>query len=63
MFVTSAKDEDEISIARTLSQAAHGTQFIPKTAGVHGSSTLRQDRDPKGEAENWVAVEQFLTKV
>jgi dienelactone hydrolase len=63
VFVTSAKDEDEISIARTLSQATHGTQFIPKIAGVHGSSTLRQDRDPKGQAENWEAVEQFLAKV
>jgi dienelactone hydrolase len=63
VFVTSAKDEGEISIARTLSKAAQGTQFIPKIAGVHGSSTLRQDRNPKGQAENWEAVEQFLAKV
>jgi dienelactone hydrolase len=63
VFVTSAKDEEEISAARGISQAAHGVQFVPKTGGVHGSSTLRHDRNPKGEAENWQAVEQFLTKV
>jgi dienelactone hydrolase len=62
VFVTSAKDRSEISVARTIAQAAHGTQFVPKIAGVHGSSTLRQDRNSKGEAENWQAVEQFLAE-
>ena len=63
VFVTCAKDDSEIAAARTISAAAHGIQFVPKTGGVHGSSTLRQDRDPKGEAENWQAVEHFLAQI
>jgi dienelactone hydrolase len=63
VFVDTAKDEEEISAARPIAQAAHATQFIPRIAGVHGSSTLRQDRNPKGAAENWRAVEEFLAKV
>lgn len=62
VFIDSAKDDEEIAIARTLAQAARGTQFIPKIAGVHGSSTLRQDRNAKGTAENWQAVEQFFVR-
>jgi dienelactone hydrolase len=63
IFVTSAKDTEEIDAARSIlaaSPAKQKTQFIPKIAGIHGSSTLRADRNPKGEAENWRAVEIFL---
>ena len=60
VFVDCAKDDGEISVARTIAQAAHGKQFIPKLAGIHGSSTLRQDKNPKGSAENWQAVQEFL---
>src|SRR5579863_5388608 len=63
IFVTSAKDAEEVDAAKSIlaaSPSKQKTQFIPETAGVHGSSTLRADRDPKGEAENWRAVESFL---
>ncbi len=63
IFVTSAKDPEEIEAAKSIlaaSPAKQKTQFIPKVAGVHGSSTLRADRNPAGEAENWKAVEAFL---
>jgi dienelactone hydrolase len=60
VFIDSAKDDEEIAAARTIAQACNATQFIPQIAGVHGSSTLRVDRNPKGAAENWDAVEKFL---
>lgn len=63
IFVTSAKDPEEIAAAKSIlaaSPSRQKTQFVPEVAGVHGSSTLRDDRDAKGEAENWKAVEAFL---
>jgi dienelactone hydrolase len=60
VFIDSAKDEAEIAVARTIATASHAVQFIPNIAGVHGSSTLREDRNPKGAPENWQAVEAFL---
>lgn len=63
LYVTSAKDDEEIASARAIVNAAPSQkkiQFIPKNAGVHGSSTLRTDRNPKGAAENWAAVQAFL---
>ena len=61
VFVTSASDAGEIAAAKAIVAAVRGnaTQFVP-TRGVHGSSTLRQDENPKGTAENWAAVEAFL---
>jgi len=64
IFVTSAKDQEEIDEAKSIlatSPAQKKIQFIPQTAGVHGSSTLRVDRNPTGETENWKAVEAFLS--
>ena len=66
IYVTSAKDEEEIGAARSILAASPSrvkTQFVPHTGGVHGSSTLRADTDPAGEAENWRAVEEFLRRV
>lgn len=66
IFATSAKDAEEISNAEKILKASPSlvkTQFIPKIAGVHGSSTLRADRNPKGQQENWVAVLAFLNNV
>jgi dienelactone hydrolase len=63
IYVTSAKDKEEIANATLILNASPSkvkTQFIPKIAGVHGSSTLRQDRNPKGMTENWTAVLAFL---
>lgn len=63
VFVTSAKDADEIAAAKAILGAVPGadkTQFVPGIAGVHGSSTLIDARNAKGAAENWAAVDAFL---
>ena len=65
IFVTSAKDPKEIAVAKSVldaSPSAEKTQFVPQIAGVHGSSTLREDRNPAGAEENWAAVKQFLAR-
>jgi len=64
IFVTSAKDAEEIAAAKSILATAPSrqkTQFVPHIAGVHGSSTLLADRNREGEAENWGAVEEFLS--
>lgn len=66
IFVTEAKDKEEIAKATPIfaaSPAAYKVQFTPAVAGVHGASTLRADRNAKGMAENWQAVTAFLGKV
>jgi dienelactone hydrolase len=63
IFVTSAKDNGEIAAARAILDAALAsakTQFVPRIGGVHGSATLRSDRNPRGAEENWDAVKLFL---
>ena len=61
VFVTSASDPGEVQEAKAIVESTKGrkTQFIPK-AGLHGSSTLREDANRAGAAENWAAVEAFL---
>jgi dienelactone hydrolase len=66
IYVTSAKDEEEISAAQAILKASPSkmkTQFVPKIAGVHGSSTLRSDSNAQGLTENWTAVLGFLKTV
>jgi dienelactone hydrolase len=66
IFVTSAKDPEEIAQAAAILEAAHSinkVQFVPRLEGVHGSSTLRADRNPKGAEENWIAVREFLARL
>lgn len=66
VFVTSAKDPREIAAARAIIDAVpikEKEQFVPTIAGVHGSSTLRIDKNSEGAEENWLAVEAFLHKV
>ncbi|HKW87206.1 MAG TPA: alpha/beta fold hydrolase [Candidatus Acidoferrales bacterium] len=64
VFVDSAKSDDEEEKARAIFDFVPDTkdkvQFLPQIAGVHGSSTLRDDRNPLGAAENWKAVLDFL---
>ncbi|HEV2489788.1 MAG TPA: alpha/beta fold hydrolase [Candidatus Acidoferrales bacterium] len=64
VYVTSAKDYEEEEAARSILDFVADTkdkvQFLPRIAGVHGSSTLRDDRNPRGAAENWSAVLDFL---
>ncbi len=65
VFIDSANDPAEIRAAREIGDATRSRQrvrFVPH-AGVHGSSTLRDDRDAAGAAENWDAVFAFLTRV
>lgn len=64
VYVTSAKDYEEEEAARSILDFVPDTkdkvQFLPHISGVHGSSTLRDDRNPQGAAENWSAVLAFL---
>jgi alpha-beta hydrolase superfamily lysophospholipase len=65
VFIDSAADADEERNARSIYDAVASTvkeDYVPK-AGIHGSSTLRADRDPDGAAENWDAVSAFLAKL
>lgn len=65
VFVDSASDPAEERNAREILDAARSTvkeRFVPH-AGVHGSSTLRDDRDAAGAAENWQAVTAFLARI
>jgi alpha-beta hydrolase superfamily lysophospholipase len=64
VFVTQASDKDEIAASRAIIGAVPGankTLFIAKQ-GVHGSSTLRSDRNAAGAEQNWTAVLAFLAK-
>jgi len=66
IFVTQAKDKEEIDNANAILSASPSTfklQFVAAVAGVHGSSTLRADRNAQGATENWQAVTAFLNKV
>ena len=64
VFVDSANNDDEEQRARAIFDFVPDTkdkvQFLPQIAGVHGSSTLREDRNPRGAQENWTAVLAFL---
>jgi len=61
VFVTSASGSEAKAAAQILEAVPSPakSQFVPRF-GVHGSSTLRVDRNPAGAAENWAAVEAFL---
>ena len=67
VFVTSAQDPEEIKAARTIVEHVADpqtrVQYVPKAGGVHGSSTLRSDRNPKGADDNWRAVLAFLQRL
>lgn len=65
VFVTSSTDPEEVGEAKAILQASPSKlkeQFVPKV-GVHGSSILRQDRDPKGAPAAWGAVRAFLARL
>ena len=66
IYVTSAKGNPEVEQAKAIVDAAPSpekTLFVPRIAGVHGSSTLRLDRNPRGAEENWAAVKAFLASL
>jgi dienelactone hydrolase len=65
IYVTSADTDEEIEAARGILAASPSSskeQYIPRTGGVHGSSTLIQARDPKGASDNWKALLAFLAR-
>lgn len=61
LYVT-AGSGSEVFEARTIFEAARSEYkaFGEPVSGVHGSSTLREDRNPQGALANWIPVEQFL---
>ncbi|GAC1441364.1 MAG: hypothetical protein NVSMB59_01250 [Vulcanimicrobiaceae bacterium] len=65
VFVDSASDPREERAARDVGRAAASkivVDFVPRS-GTHGSSTLRDDTNAGGAAENWEAVTAFLDRV
>jgi len=65
IYVTSANDRSEIEAARIIlaaSPAKLKDQYVPRSGGVHGSSTLIADRNPNGADDNWRAVLAFLAQ-
>ncbi len=62
MFADSAAARDEIEAVRLIfstSPSIAKYQYVP-LEGVHGASTLREDRDPQGYAENRHALMKFF---
>ena len=65
VFIDQSSDADEIEQSRSILKATASsdkTQFTPARSGVHGSATLRADRNAAGAEENWAAVLAFLAK-
>lgn len=62
VFVTSENDADQLRQATKIFDAVSSRDKVHYKAqfAVHGSSTLRTDRNAKGAAANWVAVMKFL---
>jgi alpha-beta hydrolase superfamily lysophospholipase len=65
VFIDSASNPTEEETAREIFDAVRSrlkVDYVPKN-GVHGSSTLRTDRNPDGSSENWEAVTAFLARL
>jgi len=65
VFVDQASEPEELAASKEILAVVPGSDkvlFAPRVAGVHGSSTLRDDRNAKGAAENWDAVLAFLAR-
>jgi dienelactone hydrolase len=65
VFVDSAANAEEEREAKAIYDEVGSrdkVDYVPQN-GIHGSSTLRDDRDASGSAENWDAVTRFLTHV
>jgi len=62
VFITSENDADALANATKIFDAVASREKIDYVAkfAVHGSSTLRQDRNPQGAATNWRTVAAFL---
>lgn len=65
VFVSQSSSSSEVEEARSIVAAIktnEKTHFVPSVSGVHGSSSLREDANPKGAQEYWSAVLDFLKK-
>lgn len=65
VFIDQASDPEETLQSRGIFKATASndkTLFVPARQGVHGSATLRVDRNAAGAEENWAAVLAFLAK-
>lgn len=62
VFITSENDADQLRQAVKIYDAVGSRDKVHYKAqfAVHGSSTLRTDRDSKGAVANWAAVMKFL---
>lgn len=62
VFITSENDADQLRQATKIFDAVSSRDKVHYKAqfAVHGSSTLRTDRNAKGAAANWAAVMKFL---
>lgn len=62
VFITSENDTDQLRQATKIFDAVSSRNKVHYKAqfAVHGSSTLRTDRNAKGAAANWAAVMKFL---
>ncbi len=62
VFITSENDTDQLRQATKIFDAVSSRDKVHYKAqfAVHGSSTLRSDRNAKGAATNWAAVMKFL---
>ena len=66
IYVSSALNPAEIRAAGSIlssSPAPIKTQYVPRTGGVHGSSTLIPSHNPVGAKDNWSAVTGFLSRL
>ncbi len=62
VFIDSSSDATEIQAGRSIYAVIPSTRkvdYVP-SAGIHGASTLRVDRDPSGAQANWDAFSAFL---
>lgn len=65
VFIDSGNDPTEIANAKLIYDAAGShdkREYVPRS-GIHGASTLRDDRDPAGALDNWNAFVAFLRRV
>jgi len=64
VFVTSENDPERFSDATRIFNAVASRAKVHYVAryAVHGSATLRADRNPQGAAANWQAVVNFLKR-
>jgi len=66
VFLTSANTPEEEAEAKSIFESVpskNKTLYVPGGPSVHGSSTLREDRNPPGADANWRAVNQFLAQL